>query len=99
MPTRSELIATGRTGEEIAREIGADALVYQDLDALKASIRELKPSLCCFDTSCFDGSYVTGDVSPAYLHAIELAREGHGGGARDDRWMSNQLQLDLMSVD
>jgi amidophosphoribosyltransferase len=39
MPTRSELIATGRTGEEIAREIGADALVYQDLDALKASIR------------------------------------------------------------
>jgi adenine/guanine phosphoribosyltransferase-like PRPP-binding protein len=78
MPTRGELIATGRTGEEIAREIGADALVYQDLDALKASIRELKPSLCSFDTSCFDGSYITGDVSPEYLNAIELAREGYG---------------------
>ncbi|MEF8710738.1 MAG: amidophosphoribosyltransferase [Candidatus Accumulibacter propinquus] len=73
MPTRSELIATGRTGEEIAREIGADALVYQDLDALKASIRDLKPSLCHFDTSCFDGCYVTGDVSPEYLTAIEMA--------------------------
>jgi amidophosphoribosyltransferase len=65
MPTRGELIATGRTGEEIGVEIGADALVYQDLDALKASVRDLKPSLCHFDTSCFDGSYVTGDVSPS----------------------------------
>jgi amidophosphoribosyltransferase len=99
MPTRSELIATGRSGEEIAREIGADALVYQDLDALKASIRELKPSLCNFDTSCFDGVYITGDVSPAYLNAIELAREGDGAAARDERWSSNQLQLNLMSVD
>ena len=98
MPTRGELIATGRTGEEIAREIGADALVYQDLDALKASIRELKPSLCCFDTSCFDGSYITGDVSPEYLNAIELAREGYGA-AREELWSSNQLQLNLMSVD
>ena len=99
MPTRSELIATGRSGEEIAREIGADALVYQDLDALKASIRELKPSLCNFDTSCFDGVYVTGDVSPAYLNAIELAREGDGAAARDELWSSHQLQLNLMSVD
>ena len=99
MPTRSELIATGRSGEEIAREIGADALVYQDLDALKASIRELKPSLCNFDTSCFDGVYITGDVSPAYLNAIELAREGDGAAARDEHWSSNQLQLNLMSVD
>ncbi|EXI79473.1 MAG: Amidophosphoribosyltransferase [Candidatus Accumulibacter appositus] len=99
MPTRSELIATGRSGEEIAREIGADALVYQDLNALKASIRELKPSLCSFDTSCFDGSYITGDVSPEYLNAIELAREGYGAAARDELWSSNQLQLNLMSVD
>jgi amidophosphoribosyltransferase len=46
MPTRSELIATGRTARRSVREIGADALVYQDLDALKASIREFKPALC-----------------------------------------------------
>lgn len=99
MPTRGELIATGRTGEEIALEIGADALVYQDLDALKASIRELKPALSNFDTSCFDGTYVTGDVSLEYLNAIELAREGHHALTKDDRWTSKQLQLNLMSVD
>ena len=56
MPTRAELIATGRTDEEIAREIGADALIYQDLDALQGgrctrqSVRSTD-----FDTSCFDG--------------------------------------------
>ncbi len=99
MPTRGELIAAGRTGEEIALEIGADALVYQDLDALKASIRELKPALASFDTSCFDGTYVTGDVSLEYLNAIELAREGHHALTKDDRWTSRQLQLNLMSVD
>ncbi|HMW62651.1 MAG TPA: amidophosphoribosyltransferase [Accumulibacter sp.] len=98
MPTRAELIATGRTGEEIAREIGADALVYQDLQALEASIRDLKPTLSRFDTSCFNGSYVTGDVSPEYLTAIEQAREGHHHLSKDERWTSKQLQLNLLSV-
>ena len=74
MPTRSELIATGRTDNEIAREIGADALVYQDLDALKASVSDLRADLRRFDCSCFDGLYVTGDVTPEYLDAIEQAR-------------------------
>ena len=68
MPTRNELIATGRNDEEIAREIGADALIYQDLDALvergaRGAIRRF-PS---FETSCFDGRYITGDVTPEYL--------------------------------
>lgn len=98
MPTRSELIATGRTGEQIAREIGADALVYQDLDALKASVRELKPSLCHFDTSCFDGCYVTGDVSTEYLTAIEMARAGHQKTTKEERWASKQLHLNLLSA-
>ena len=71
MPTRSELIACGRTEEEIACAIGADALVYLDLDALKASVSNLRPELSRFDCSCLDGSYVTGDVTPEYLEAIE----------------------------
>jgi len=99
MPTRSELIATGRSDEEIASEIGADALVYQDLDSLKASIRDLKPSLSCFDTSCFDGTYVTGDVTPAYLDAIEQAREGKIAAAGEEGGTSQQMHLNLMSVD
>jgi len=98
MPTRSELIATGRSVEEIAREIGADALVYQDLDALKASVRELRPSLSAFDCSCFDGLYVTGDVTPQYLDAIEQAREGKIATTKTDDGDSRQLHLNLKSA-
>ncbi len=98
MPTRRELIATGRTGDEIASEIGADALVYQDLSALEASIRDLKPSMQHFDTSCFNGSYVTGDVTDDYLNAIETARNDHRHSGKDDRRSSRQLQLNLMSA-
>ncbi|MDR1709915.1 MAG: amidophosphoribosyltransferase [Candidatus Accumulibacter sp.] len=93
MPTRGELIATGRSEAEIAREIGADALIYQDLDALKASIREINPRLDLFDCSCFDGCYVTGDVTPAYLDAIERAREGKSRGEDDNE--SRQMDLNL----
>jgi amidophosphoribosyltransferase len=76
MPTRSELIAARRTEEQVCREIGADALIFQDLDALKGSLRALNPALKDFDASCFDGRYVTGDVTPAYLEALEAAKNG-----------------------
>ena len=98
MPTRGELIATGRSEEEIACEIGADALVYQDLEALKASIRELRPTLSCFDSSCFDGLYVTGDVTPEYLDAIERAREGKLAAMVIDGGDTRQLDLNLKSA-
>lgn len=95
MPTRSELIATGRSDEEICREIGADALVYQELDALTASISELRPALNRFDTSCFNGDYVTGDVTPAYLDAIECAREQKLAAGKEDQGASKQLDINL----
>ncbi|MEO8010796.1 MAG: amidophosphoribosyltransferase, partial [Dokdonella sp.] len=98
MPTRSELIATGRTVEEIGREIGADAMVFQDLDALKASVRDLNPSLGRFDCSCFDGQYVTGDVSMEYLDAIEQTREGKIAAGKVDGGDSRQLHLNLNSA-
>ena len=98
MPTRGELIATGRNGDEIAREIGADALVYQDLEALKASVRDLNPSLRSFDCSCFDGQYVTGDVTPEYLDAIEQARDGKISSAREDGGDSRQMHLNLKTA-
>ncbi|MCG2583014.1 amidophosphoribosyltransferase [Massilia sp. TS11] len=74
MPTRDELIAFGRSHEEICREITADALVYQDVDALKRSIYDVNPELQSFEASCFDGIYVTGDVTPQYLDRLEFAR-------------------------
>jgi amidophosphoribosyltransferase len=74
MPTRDELIAYGRTTEEVCREITADRLVYQDLDVLKRAISDVNPELKNFEASCFDGVYVTGDVTPAYLDGLEIAR-------------------------
>ena len=63
MPTTEELIAHGRTIEEIRTYIGADALIYQDVDAMKRVVAALRPGLAGFEASCFDGHYVTGDVS------------------------------------
>ena len=92
MPSRRELIATGRTDEEICREIGADKLIYQDLDDLKAAVRKANPAIKYFDASCFDGDYITGDITPEYLDEIEAARENGNANKDDD---AGQLDLDL----
>ena len=76
MPTRDELIANGRSDAEIAREIGCDALIYQDLDAMIAAVRLGNPAIKEFDTSCFDGCYITGDVTPEYINYMEAIRNG-----------------------
>jgi len=94
MPTRSELIAAHRTEDEVTREIGADALIYQDLDALVAAVREVNPQLSNFETSCFDGRYVTGDVTSDYLDSIETRRDA----MRDSDEDGEGAQLDLNLV-
>ena len=98
MPTRGELIATGRTDAGIAAEIGADALVYQDIAALKQSVTAINPALTEFDASCFDGCYITGDVDEHYLDAVENRRGGGRSGKSDedgDGKASQQLVLQL----
>jgi len=70
MPTAEELVAHDRTVEEIQAIIGCDALIYQDVDAMKKVLRELNPKLSGFDASCFDGIYVTGDVNAADIARI-----------------------------
>ncbi len=95
MPTRAELLATGRTNEQICREIGADALIYQDLEALEIAVRGENTEIKNFDSSCFDGQYITGDVTPEYLDRLEHRRDGEdeeGSGS------SRQLDLNLRSA-
>jgi len=92
MPSRRELIATGRSDEEICREIGADKLVYQDLDDLKAAVRKVNPAIKYFEASCFDGDYITGDITLEYLDTIEAAREA-GKDIKDDD--IGQMDLNL----
>jgi amidophosphoribosyltransferase len=78
MPTNSELIAHGRSLEEIRDYIGADALIYQDLDAMRRVVGDLNPALAGFEASCFDGRYITGDVSPADFQAMQDQRASQG---------------------
>ncbi|GAB1257141.1 amidophosphoribosyltransferase [Aurantivibrio plasticivorans] len=74
MPSASELIAHGRTTEEVCQEIGADLLIYQDLDDLIAASREGNPDIDAFECSVFTGEYITGDVDTTYLDRIESER-------------------------
>ena len=74
MPSAHELIAHGRTTEEVAELIGADWLVYQDLEDLKEAVGGGKVKIDAFDCAVFDGQYVTGDVNEQYLDRIEQAR-------------------------
>jgi len=74
MPTAAELAAANRTEQEVADLIGADQLIFQDLDDLIAAVRAENPEVSDFDTSCFSGQYVTGDVSPEYLQKLASAR-------------------------
>jgi amidophosphoribosyltransferase len=96
MPTREELIATGRNEEQIAREIGCDELIYQDLDALIEDVRSVNPRVSHFETSCFSGEYITGDVTQAYLDGVEAQRRD---GAKQASVASAQLDLGLELVE
>jgi amidophosphoribosyltransferase len=78
MPTAEELIAHGRSVEEIRRFIGADALIYQDLEPMMRVVRALNPRLEGFDASCFDGRYITGDVSASDFAAMREQRLAQG---------------------
>ena len=86
MPTKDELVAHGRSVEEIRQIIGADALIYQDVDAMKRAIGQLNPSLRGFDASCFDGVYVTGDITEGDINRMNQQRvktdEGEAEGSR-----------------
>lgn len=74
MPSASELIAHGRTDEEVGALIGADWLIYQDLSDLVASAAEGNSAINHFDCSVFNGEYVTGDVDQAYLDLVDAKR-------------------------
>ncbi len=74
MPTQTELIAHNRSTEDVCKEIGADGLVYQGLEDMKQAVSDLNPAIQHFDTSCFDGIYVTGDIDQAYLDRLSANR-------------------------
>lgn len=82
MPSANELIGYGREVDEISAIIKADGLIYQDLSDLIAAVRDENTSLVKFETSVFNGEYVTGDINQDYLDRLDAARNDsarHGG--------------------
>ena len=90
MPAASELVATGRSDDEVRKIIGADWLVYQDLEDLEQAVYHEDADIDFFDTSCFSGKYVTGDVSRDYLDNLELARSDSAKVQRDARVLRDE---------
>ncbi len=100
MPSASELIAAGRTDQEVESLIGADWLIYQDLKDLIAAAHEGNPQISQFECAVFDGNYITGDVDEVYLKRLEIlrndaARSAHEkGGNRRQSNLFSDLQSD-----
>lgn len=82
MPAAHELIAHGRDNEEIRQMIGADKLIYQELEDLRQAVQSHKADVREFDCSVFDGKYVTGDIDSDYLAALEALRNDASQGER-----------------
>jgi amidophosphoribosyltransferase len=95
MPAKSELIASGRSDDEVCAMIGADRLVYQDLDDLIAAAREGNPHIERFDCSVFNGEYVTGDIDEAYLDALQTARNDAAKKRKDGDGEPESTIVDL----
>jgi len=92
MPSVNELIAHNRSEEEVAKLIGADWLIYQDLDDLVEAVSAGNPDLKNFDLSCFNGEYVTGDINQDYLNHIDKMRNDN---AKSGRQGSEENLIDL----
>lgn len=81
MPTRSELICgDGKCDDEVCKLLEADAVVYQRLEDLKSALHDMNPEIERFECSCFDGDYVTGDVTEEYLSKLEA--QAHAAKAK-----------------
>ena len=97
MPVKSELIASNRSVEEIQEIIGADRLIFQDLEDLKTAVKTSKvPEVQDFDCSVFDGVYVTGDIDTAYLDDLAMSRNDLAKKQKDGYI---DVNIDAASVD
>jgi amidophosphoribosyltransferase len=96
-------VAYGRTHDEINQLIGADQLIYQSVEDMKKAVQDINPNIKNFESSCFDGCYISGDITEAYLDALEAAR--HIANTEEDRksdpsdFALSQLHLQLANGD
>ncbi len=93
MPTSREFVAYGKSIKEIGAEIGADWILFQDIEQLIEAVQHGQDKITDFDTSCFTGEYLTGDVTPDYLKFIESQRNDNAKSTNKD----NELDLSEVS--
>jgi len=103
MPSAKELIAHDKTDEQVEQLIGCDKLIYQDLQDLIDTCREGNPKITRFDTSVFNGHYVTGDIDPVYLEALDnkrndAAKQGVLFSSDDDDDDDDESSMELHNV-
>ncbi len=96
MPAASELVAAGRTDDEVMRLIGADWLIYQDLEDLVHAVQHDNAKIQEFDTSCFSGEYVTGDVTVEYLARLQRERSDEAKQQRRDNTPSGPKAVRIL---
>ena len=99
MPVAKELIAHGRTTDQVRALIGADELIYQDLEDLIKCAQEGNADIERFDCSVFDGNYITGDIGENYLNRLEARRKDSTKSRPDNEVVSAQVPLDLHNND
>jgi len=95
MPTPDEFVANGRSSEEVARAIGADWLVYQELEDLVEAAHDGNTDIQRFECSVFDGNYVTGDIDDVYLERLSLHRSDRMKQRRDVELNVDQTVIEL----
>ncbi len=92
MPTANELIAHGRDNDDICKQIGADALIFQTIEDLEDAVRVGNQDIVKFEASVFNGEYVTGDIDQQYLDYLESMRG-------DDAKIQREIQQDLANLE
>ena len=89
MPVKTEFVAHDRSETEIGQVLGVDWLMYQDLDDLESAVRTLNPKICSFDTSCFDGHYVTGDIDDGFLENLRKLRNDGTKSGKNKKYLKS----------
>jgi amidophosphoribosyltransferase len=96
MPAVSELMASKKNMDEMAKTIGADWLVYQTLEDLIEAVTYEETGIEAFETSCFSGEYITNDITEHYLNVVELKRNDATKAEQEE--MRKQLEINDPSI-
>ena len=98
MPSRSELIAAGHDVEAVRKIIGADRLIFQDLDDLIEAVKDKHSPVTQFDCSVFDGNYIAGDIDEAYLDELQRKRNDLSKQTNNSAQVITDMPVDMTGV-